>query len=136
MIIFLANKGEENHHNIAELASCSIVVVKKVMKEGKNEALMLEKAKRNKLETSLMFQLLEWMEAIIQRKDRLLTSSIIRLELRREKLVGKAKAFLKKYMKELQYRWKRTWAIQAYVNTPENIEKRKVFSRQLVQLME
>ena len=39
-------------------------------------------------------------------------------------------------MKELQYRWKRTWAIQAYVNTAVNIEKRKVFSRQLVQLME
>ena len=118
LIILLANEGEENHHNIAELASCSIVVIKKVLKEGKNEALMLQKMKVNKHRVNKKAKLMEWIEKIIERKDRLLTSTIIRLELRREKLIKVSDSTIKKYMKELKYRWKRTWAIQAYVNTP------------------
>ena len=65
----------------------------------------------------------------MKRKDRLINTSIIQLELERTSRLKASISTIRKYLRILRYRWKRTLPIQTYVNKKENIIKRGVWSR-------
>ena len=110
-IVKVFAEGETFIPNIASMAECSEAIVRLVLKRVDNEEsadkVLFKQASRVQKKKVL----LEAIDHIVKRKDRIINATIIQLELERTRRLKPSISTIQKYLKLLRYRWKRTQPI-------------------------